>query len=198
MKLRKQTLPMIDKLFEKYCEPMINFTRKNCPEPVMTVDNNLAQSMFRVLDCFLVPYHDTELKKVTAEEVEDLESMIEAFFVFAAVWSVGCTTTLEGRAKFNNKIKEIMGKDCKYKFPNNGTCYDYKFVIEKKEWIYWTETVEAFTIDSKAAYSEIIVPTFDSIRMKFVKGLLLKNKKHVLAPGPTGTGKTVNIMNLMN
>jgi hypothetical protein len=29
--------------------------------------------MFRILDCFIVPYHDTELKKVTAEEVEDLE-----------------------------------------------------------------------------------------------------------------------------
>ena len=42
------------------------------------------------------------------------------------------------------------------------------------------------------------MPTFDSIRMKFVKGILLKNKKHVLSPGPTGTGKTVNIANLIN
>jgi dynein heavy chain, axonemal len=70
--------------------------------------------------------------------------------------------------------------------------------LEKKEWVYWTETIEPFVIDGKAAYSEIIVPTFDSIRMKFVKGTLLKNKKHVLSPGPTGTGKTVNIANLIN
>jgi dynein heavy chain len=34
--------------------------------------------------------------------------------------------------------------------------------------------------------------------MKFIKGLLLKNKKHCLSPGPTGTGKTVNIANLIN
>jgi dynein heavy chain len=34
--------------------------------------------------------------------------------------------------------------------------------------------------------------------MKFVKGTLIKNKKHVLSPGPTGTGKTVNITNLIN
>lgn len=189
---------MIEKLFEKYLEPMITFVRKTCAEPVITVDNNLAASMFRLMDCYMEPYRDTELKKCSAEEVEDLEQMIEAIFIFTIVWSVGCTTNLEGRAKFNNKIKEIMGKDNKFKFPNVGTCYDYKFVLEKKEWVYWTDTIEPFVIDGKASYAEIIVPTFDSIRMKFVKGTLLKNKKHVLSPGPTGTGKTVNIANMIN
>jgi len=124
--------------------------------------------------------------------------MIEGIFTFCLVWSVGCTTTPEGRVKFNIKLRDLMGKDNKYKFPSQGTCYDYKFSTEKKEWVYWTETINEFVIDHKAQYNEIIVPTFDSIRMKFVKGTLLKNKKHVLSPGPTGTGKTVNIANLIN
>jgi dynein heavy chain len=47
------------------------------------------------------------------------------------------------------------------------------------------------------AYGEIVVPTFDSIRMKYLNKLLIMNKKHVLAPGPTGTGKTVNIQELL-
>jgi dynein heavy chain len=34
--------------------------------------------------------------------------------------------------------------------------------------------------------------------MKYVKSTLLKFKKHCLCPGPTGTGKTVNIGNLIN
>ena len=42
-----------------------------------------------------------------------------------------------------------------------------------------------------------MVPTFDSIRMKYLKKLLIMNKKHVLSPGPTGTGKTVNINELL-
>jgi dynein heavy chain, axonemal len=53
-------------------------------------------------------------------------------------------------------------------------------------------------IDAKATFNEIIVPTFDSIRMKFVKKLLVTNGKHILCPGPTGTGKTVNINDLIN
>lgn len=154
--------------------------------------------MFRVLDCFFASYWDTELKKVSVEEIEDLENYLEPLFVFGCVWSLGCTTTLEGRLKFNQKIKELMGKDSKWKFPNNGSVYDFAFNRETKEWQNWTETQTPFTIDPKATYNEIIVPTFDSIRMKYVTKLLLLNAKHVLCPGPTGTGKTVNIGNLLN
>jgi dynein heavy chain, axonemal len=46
-------------------------------------------------------------------------------------------------------------------------------------------------------YGEIVVPTLDSIRMKYLKRILVMNKKHVLSPGPTGTGKTVNINQLL-
>ena len=42
------------------------------------------------------------------------------------------------------------------------------------------------------------MPTFDSIRMKYVKRILLMNGKNVLCPGLTGTGKTVNISLLIN
>jgi dynein heavy chain len=198
MKMKKTTIPMIEKLFERYVEPLIIYVRKNCHEPVFTVDNNLACSFFRLLDCYMVPYFDTEMNKVTAEEIDDFEQTIEGIFIFCATWTIGATTNLEGRAKFNIKIRDIMGKDSKFKHPSQGNCYDYKFETVPKEWKYWTETISDFAIDPKAQYSEIIVPTFDSIRMKFIKGTLLREKKHVLSPGPTGTGKTVNVGALIN
>ncbi len=52
-------------------------------------------------------------------------------------------------------------------------------------------------MDNKLTYGEIVVPTFDSIRMKYLKKMLVMNRKHVLSPGPTGTGKTVNINELL-
>jgi dynein heavy chain len=67
------------------------------------------------------------------------------------------------------------------------------FDMTKKEWVKWTDTVREYFADAKNAYSEIVVPTFDSIRMQYVTRILLMNKKHVLCPGPTGTGKTVNV-----
>jgi dynein heavy chain len=63
--------------------------------------------------------------------------------------------------------------------------------------VIWTNTVPSYSVDNKLGYGEIVVPTFDSIRMKYLKKILIMNKKHVLAPGPTGTGKTVNINQLL-
>ena len=40
--LRKTLLPMLESLFNKYLSIMLKFMRKNCIEPVMTVDNNLV------------------------------------------------------------------------------------------------------------------------------------------------------------
>ena len=37
----------------------------------------------------------------------------------------------------------------------------------------------------------------DSIRTKYLYKLLLSNKYHVLSPGPTGTGKSVNSSSLL-
>lgn len=52
-------------------------------------------------------------------------------------------------------------------------------------------------VDTKLNYSDIVVPTVDSIRTKYLGGILLLNSKHVLMPGPTGTGKSVNITDMV-
>lgn len=93
-----------------------------------------------------------------------------------------------------------MGKDNKHKMPSEGMIYDYCFFMEgsTKEWKKWGETVKAYTVPNKATFAEVIVPTTDSIRMKYVMKVLVSQKKHILCPGPTGTGKTVNIMVLLN
>jgi dynein heavy chain len=118
-------------------------------------------------------------------------------FIFSLVWSIGCTTNLEGRDKFDKKVRELMGPDHKFRFPAQGLVYDYCFDRVNKEWKIWTDTVPPYSVDNKLSYGEIVVPTFDSIRMKYLKKILIMNKKHVLSPGPTGTGKTVNINELL-
>lgn len=72
----------------------------------------------RILDCYFADYIENELRKIQPEEVEELETMLEPLFLFALVWSIGCTTNLEGREKFDKKLRELMGNDSKYKFPS--------------------------------------------------------------------------------
>ncbi len=42
-----------------------------------------------------------------------------------------------------------------------------------------------------------MIPTNDSSRNLYLLKLLLSNSRHVLNPGPTGTGKSINIFTLL-
>jgi len=63
-------------LGDKMLEDGIYFIRHDIFEPVVTVDNNIIQSLFRIMDCYLADYVETEVKKIPKEKVEDLLSMI--------------------------------------------------------------------------------------------------------------------------
>ena len=196
----RETKSIIDKLhnlFAKYLDDTMYYMRKFLFEPVKTVDNNVCQSIFRIIDCYFSSYMENEIKKISKEELNNLESMINQLFFFALVWSIGVTTTLEGRIKFDKWIRENVIAKIGLDFPADRLVYDYKFNVETKEWQYWRETVPEYTVDIKASYNEILVPTVDSIRMKYFVKLLVTNNKHILTPGPTGTGKSVNIAELL-
>lgn len=195
-KLSEKLIPKIKECVNKYYYLVLEFVRKNLYEPVVTMDNNLCQSFCRIMDCYFAAYYDDEARTVQKEEIEEFEEMVESLFVYGLVWSFGCTTDLEGRRKFDSKLREIL-KGFKGLPPATGMVYDFCYDIKNKMWVDWLETVSAFQIDARIDFTHIIVPTFDSIRMKYIKKLLLSNKKHILCPGNTGTGKTININQLL-
>jgi Dynein heavy chain AAA lid domain len=87
----------------------------------------------RILDCYFEKYVESEVKKVTKDDVILLESIITQLFVFAMIWSVGTTTTLDGRMKFDVFFREKITK-LGIDFPEDKLVYDYKYNIETKEW----------------------------------------------------------------
>jgi len=186
----------LQSLFDALLVDGCYFLRKNMPEIVKTVDNNMTQSAMRLLDCYFNDYIETEIKKVTPEMIEKLQGMIKPLFCFAFIWSIGATTTQVGRERFNKWMREQM-EDLKVEFPEEKTVYDWHWNTNDQIWESWFETIKQEPIDIKVSYNEIVVPTVDSIRMKFVLQTLIKSKKHVLMPGPTGVGKSVYIKNLI-
>ncbi len=55
-----------------------------------------------------------------------------------------------------------------------------------------------FQIKHGLCYHEIIVPTADSFRSTYLTKMLLSNNYHVMTPGPIGTGKSINLYNLIS
>ena len=141
--------------------------RKNCPEIVFTVSNNLAMSCMRLLDCYMSEYIETETKKITPDHIDALAGMIKQIYVLCFTWSLGATTTQMGRERFDKWLRDQM-KTQNIDFPEDKTVYDWYWNKENKEWVSWFSTIPEYKVDIKLPYNEIVVPTQDSIRMKFV------------------------------
>lgn len=152
----------------------------------------------RILDCFLFNYKQTEIKKVSDEDLQLLEDSIDKMFHWGLVWSVGCTTNLDGRLKFNDFLRELDNKKSMKIFPDQGTIYDYEFKQKEHIWTEWVDSFKNFEIDQKLSYHEIAIPTKDSVRNRYLIKLLLSHNYHILTLGPTGTGKSLNCSELLS
>lgn len=194
--------PTLNLMFDNLLAPAIEFVRKNCKEVVVSVDNNLAFSLMRLLTCVFAPYVPIEGVPITSqieEETSTLLKNIESVFIMCLIWSVGATVNKEGRDKFSAYLRlQLSQLDMKAGPPKEGLVYDYLFSLTEKSWIGWMDSVPEFKFDNRLSYKEIIVPTVDSVRYNFFTDKLIKQDLHVLLTGETGTGKTVNAFQFLS
>ena len=196
---------LLQELFDWLLFPTMDFQRRNCNEPSSTIPQNLVQSMGHLMDSL----HDIFLTEACLEmEDKKAYALIETSFLFAAVWSIGGSVDLEGRAKFDAFFRELTtGKNDKYPipagrkiqnpFPEKGSVYDYVFLVDDDncKWQNWMDRIDgkpAFDKDEK--FSSIIVPTVDTARYSYLLEILQTHNFPTLFCGPTGTGKSVYTM----
>jgi hypothetical protein len=104
---------------------------------------------------------------------------LQCLFLFSLVWSVGGNTDAGGRATINEALRRVVDNDIppglklfatgkalkiNQMFPDARSVYDCMFDKSKSKWVFWLDTVEAKALDCDAEYSNIVVPTVDTIR----------------------------------
>lgn len=204
------------KLFDNYLDEAVEFVRLNLKEMNRSVDGNLCFSLLKLLDCFLEPFQEVEGREVKKDRIEAIPDLVEPWFLFSVVWSIGATCDSDGRVKFDKWFREKMAANgVTMRFPEEGTVYDYRMVDDgsRKEaneddddaddddgdiqiaWQRWTDGVDAPEINPKAEFSSIIISTLDTLRTEYILEKLMTNQKQVVVIGPTGTGKTLNVQN---
>jgi len=184
-------------LMDCYLRPAITFLRDHLRELSPTVDNNLAQSLMRLLDCYLLPLRPVEgVPPAPQAEVDKFVNRVEELFFFCLVWSVGCTTNDEGRKKFDSYIRNEFSANGQQKVrpPASDDAYAFVWNLDTAKWEKWMDINDPFEMPTgKLNFSEIVVPTTDSVRNTYLLDLLLSNNIHTLMVGETGTGKTMNV-----
>ncbi|XP_073447685.1 dynein axonemal heavy chain 1 [Aquarana catesbeiana] len=200
----------LESLFSRFLQDSIQFVRQSVREVIASTDSNLVISLLKLLECFFQPFLPQEGQKtIPQEKLNRVGELMESWFFFSLVWSVGITGDSDGRELFSKFLRDKMvSEKVALLFPEEGLVYDYVLddagissnaededddTQRKVRWVNWMESSAPFSIDPETSYSDIIVPTLDTVRMSHLLGMLLTNKKPVLCIGPTGTGKTLTV-----
>lgn len=103
------------------------------------------------------------------------------------MWSFGASLT-EDKISFNNVLKSVS----KVRFPEQGQCFDYYYDPLTLGWVHWMTKVRKYEAGD-GLFSNIVVPTAETTRQRFILDMHVKAKKGVLYVGSAGTGKTTII-----
>ncbi|RMC00001.1 hypothetical protein DUI87_23409 [Hirundo rustica rustica] len=196
-------------LFKRFLQEAIDFVRSSVKEIITSTDGNLTRSLLVLLECLYQPFIPIKgFKTIPREKIARMGELIEPWFIFALIWSVGATGDSPSREAFSSWLRKKMSKErVKLLFPEEGLVYDYKLddaglsstedldedAPGQVHWEVWLDATAKFTMVPDTNFCDIIVPTMNTVRMAYLLELLLTNYKPVLCIGPTGTGKTLTI-----
>uniref|UniRef100_A0A3Q3E168 Dynein, axonemal, heavy chain 1 n=1 Tax=Labrus bergylta TaxID=56723 RepID=A0A3Q3E168_9LABR len=197
----------LNSLFARFLQDSIKCVRTSVKEVITSLDSNLTCSLLKLMDCFFNPFKVKEGEKPPPKKKLDrLKELIEPWFFFSLVWSVGATGDGASCRRFSAWLKNKMAEE-ELCFPEEELVYDYRLddagisnfedddedEDRKVQWASWMKSAKSVVITPNTSYADIIVPTADTVRMAFLMDMLLANKKPVLCIGPTGTGKTLTM-----
>lgn len=173
--------------------------REECKEVIVSADNNLVQSCINIFNILYAELTARQnLDKMSNFDADACCSMV---LIFAFVWSAGAN--LWDSLKDNSRIKfshTIKNKILKFysSFPYEGEIYDYFIDFDKKEFHNWAELVTEYKYDPDVPYFNILVPTGDTVRYKYLINKLLQHRKNILLSGETGVGKSVIVADFLS
>jgi len=211
--IEPKVVEKVIKMFHYIADLSLEFTRVNGKFPCAGNAPFLVNHIIRMIDCYMAAFRP---KFADSEKIEipgDIEDKLYNILIYTTIWGVGGCLDEFTRSKFDAFFKELingddvitkynidLGKDTKEKYPivkipnklsDYDSLFDMYFDMEEMRWTHWDNTVTKYTIDKELTYLQLSIPTIDSIRMLHICETLMKNQKHVLLVGPTGTGKSV-------
>ena len=170
----------------------------------------LVDSTLKIFDSLIAEY-----KKEDAKIPKELDEILPNLLYFSLIWGMGGPLHEKERPGFEKFLQDCaFGENVveKYKLidyegefqslknniklPQDFTSlFGIYYEKTKFSWIAWTRTIPQYITPQNVDYNSIIVPTEDSIRVSKIMNVLINNDKHALMVGPTGTGKTISIVN---
>ena len=193
-----KTLKMIQGLFSHFVPLLLPFVRRECRELSPSTDIGLVNSLIRLIDCHLYTYKEKTPKENAKNQ--DTSCCVQSWFIFSIVWSIGGGLDSNSQLKFDVFLRQLILTvpflfECKV--PSKDILYDYIYNSKDNRWITWIETIEKISIPPNCDFNDILIPTKETARYNYLMRTMITNGVPLLVVGPTGTGKSKYISNLL-
>ncbi|CAB0039667.1 unnamed protein product [Trichogramma brassicae] len=143
-----------------------------------------------------------------AEKVQERNEVLEAAYLQSVYCSLGAAIVAESRREFDEFMKKSSGlmmvedsierpATTRYLPTKYPLLYDYLLDVEKRAWIPWKYLVMKYVHDRNMSFSEILVPTVDTMRATWYVSLMVNAQKPLVLIGETGTSKSAILMDFL-
>ena len=188
---------------------------------VMSLLNIFAITVTQVVTYFKDGYRIGSLELTGRKELQRPD--VECLFVYSLMWGFASTCDNDSAARFGDFLRLItsnVGAITKHSLypaleqdgysvpedvvrlgidlPRRGSVFDYVYCAGDRRWKDLEAAVRGTPdIDSDTNFADIIIPTVTSERCHYLASLLLQHDHQVLVCGPSGTGKSVYMSQLL-
>jgi len=119
---------------KKYFEPILKYKQFHCKELIPIHELNGLISLTNLFDTF---WSLADVQQQFNENEILSGRLIEMYFVFCLIWSLGASVDDESRKKIDIIFRETEGT-----FPNKDTVFEFFVDVHNRTWLHWEEQLK--------------------------------------------------------
>ncbi|KAJ0399007.1 hypothetical protein P43SY_008327 [Pythium insidiosum] len=164
---------------------------------VMTVSRvGQASRLFHLFTGLLLGEHGTTISE---GDPAKLALQFEKLFLYCLCWSLGSLLEQDDRLKFDEWLRQYDDNLLLPKCEPGQTVYEFFVDPQSWEWKVWRPPKWEYPRGAKTLdFSNLLVPTMDSVRTLYLIENLHKQRRPVLMVGGPGTAKTSSALMFFN
>jgi dynein heavy chain len=129
------------------------------------------------------------------DKVPNPDKAVWTYVSFSIVWSLGANLHEHSRNTFGEFARGQI-RNYFHEFPD-GDVYEFGINPATHSLQSWSDQIPEFIYDAKANFFDILVPTNDTVKYKYLLKELVYNGYNVLFTGETGVGKSVIVKDFL-
>ena len=190
---RNELRDALQTTFERVVPNVVAVTMNVGIFPVTSSESSLVRSLCSLLEAFLVPEYGVGGEHKDAASLADAIKLQDMWLLFCIAWSFGGAIEEEGRIRVDMLVRELDSG-----IPSKLTVFDLWVDPKKLAWVSWEDRLTSFRPAPGTPFKSMLVSTPDSIRLNYVVSHLCKIGRSTLVIGPSGTGKSAVLRNMLS